>query len=287
MLPPRRQPSDLARQLGRALRQRREAAVMSGQEVAAQLGWSASKVSRIETGQAVGIDDLGRLLDMYQVTGFDRDALDHLARSVEEHRRGWWDAYADTLGHGYAEMIKLEAGAKSECQYVPTLVPGLLQTAAYATEIIRSSLLDAAEDEIRQRVLVRTKRQRELTKDDPLELAVVLDEAVLRRQVGEPALMKDQLSHLVEMARLPNIALQVLRFTNGPHPGITTGFTILQSPGVIATEVVYLEYLTKELFVWDSGEIVRYCRTFDRLREIASEPDESVALIAQAASQIR
>jgi transcriptional regulator with XRE-family HTH domain len=259
---------------------------MTGKEAAAHLGWSASKVSRIETGQAVGTDDLGRLLDLYQVAGFDRDALNHLARSVEEHRRGWWDAYADTLGHGYAEMIKLEAGAKSERQYVPTLVPGLLQTATYATEIIRSSLLDAAEDEIRQRVLVRAKRQGELTKDDPLELAVVLDEAVLRREVGTPELMKEQLSYLAEMAELPNITLQVLLFTNGPHPGITAGFTILQSPGVIATEVVYLENLTKELFVWDSSEVVRYGRTFDRLREIALEPDESIALITQMASQL-
>jgi transcriptional regulator with XRE-family HTH domain len=286
-LPLRRQPSALARQLARALRQRREAVPMTGEEAAAQLGWSASKVSRIETGQAVGTADLGRLLDLYEVTGFDRDALNHLARSVEEHRRGWWDAYADTLGHGYAEMIKLEAGAKSERQYVPTLVPGLLQTAAYATEIIRSSLLDAPEDEIRQRVLVRTKRQRELTKGDPLELAVVLDEAVLRREVGRPELMKEQLSHLAEMADLPNITLQVLLFTNGPHPGITTGFTILQSPGVIATEVVYLENLTKELFVWDSNEIVRYSRTFDSLREIALEPAESIALIARTAKQLR
>ena len=286
-MPPRRQPSALARQLARALRQRREAALMTGEEAAAQLGWSASKVSRIETGQTVGPGDLGRLLDLYQVTGFDRDALNHLARSVEEHRRGWWDAYADTLGHGYAEMIKLEAGAKSERQYVPTLVPGLLQTAAYATEIIRSSLLDASEDEVRQRVLVRTKRQHQLTKDNPLELSVVVDEAVLCRQVGRPALMKEQLSHLVEMAALPNITLQVLLFTNGPHPGITTGFTILQSPGAIATEVVYLENLTRELFIWDSSEIVRFNKTFDRLREICLGPDESIALIARTASQIK
>ena len=99
--------------------------------------------------------------------------------------------------------------------------------------------------------------------------------------------MKEQLSHLAEMADLPNITLQVLLFTNGPHPGITTGFTILQSPGVIATEVVYLENLTKELFVWDSNEIVRYSRTFDSLREIALEPDESIALIVQMANQLR
>jgi transcriptional regulator with XRE-family HTH domain len=284
-LPAKRQPSALARQLGRALRQRREAAVLNGEDAAVHLGWSASKVSRIEAGQAVGASDLSRLLDLYQVTGFDRDALTHLARSVEELRRGWWDAYADTLGHEYAEMIKLEAGAKSERQYVPTLVPGLLQTAAYSAEIIRSSLLDAPEEEIRQRVLVRTKRQQELARDDPLELVVVIDEAVLRREVGGPVLMKEQLTHLVEMAALPNITLQVLLFTNGPHPGITTAFFILQSPGVIATEVVFQESLTGVLPIWDPNEIVRYSKTFDRLQEIALGPDESVAFIAQTASQ--
>jgi transcriptional regulator with XRE-family HTH domain len=273
--------------LAGVLRQLRESAVLTGEEAAAQLGWSASKISRIETGQnAVETDDLLRMLDAYQVVGLQRDGLIEFARSVDEYKRGWWDAFAGTLGSGYSSMIALEAGARSERQYVPTLVPGLLQTEAYAAEIVRSSLLDVADEEIRQRVLVRTKRQRELKRSEPLNLFVVVDEAVLRRHVGGPGIMKEQLSYLVEMARLSNITLQVLPFANGPHPAGTGGFTILRFPGIIATEIVYLENMTSELFIQDAGEVARYGRAFDRLCEIALDPEGSITLITQISSQI-
>jgi transcriptional regulator with XRE-family HTH domain len=277
-----------ARQLAADLRRLREAEMMTGEQAAARLGWSASKISRIETAQnAVEVADLERLLDLYQVSGSERDRLAELHRSVDENRRGWWDAYADTLGHGYPAMIALESNAESESQYIATLIPGLLQTEAYARAIIASSLVPTSEKQVQQRVQVRLKRQRELVKDNPLELDVVLDEAVFLRQVGGPQVMKEQLLHLIEMAAPLNISIQVLPFSTGPHPAIAGSFAILSFSGSVATRVVYLENMTSELFIEDPGQVNTYFDAFNRLREIALSQPESISLINKMASGIR
>lgn len=287
MLRPKREPSVLARLLAVELRRYREVEVLTGEEAAARLDWSGSKISRIENAaNVVETDDLLRMLDLYNVSGSERDRLVELARSAEEYRRGWWDAYADTLGQGYSAMIALEAAAKAERTFVPTLVPGLLQTEAYAREVISSSLVPTSEEQVRQRVQVRMKRQQELTKGDPLELAVVIDEAALLRQVGGPDAMREQLAHLLEMAGRENVALQVLPLARGSHPAISGGFTILEFPGVIATKVVYLENMTSELFIVNPDEISLYSNSFDILRGAALGREESVSLITRIASQL-
>jgi transcriptional regulator with XRE-family HTH domain len=288
---PRREPSVLARVLGGELRRYREVAELTGDQAATGLGWSASKISRIETAQiVVDIDDLQVMLDLYQVSSSGRARLNELARYADEHRRGWWDSdvSAGMLGRGYSSMIQLESGAKSEYTFVPMLIPGLLQTEAYAREIISSSLVPASETEIMRRVEVRLKRQRELDKHDPLELAVVLDEAVLLRQIGEPEIMREQLSHLTEMvARHSNITFQVLPLASGSHPAMIGGFTILEFPDVIATKVVYLENMTSELFIEGPDEVRLYSESFDILRGRALGPADSIRLITRLASQLK
>lgn len=289
-MPSKRGPSVRARRLAVELRRLREASTLTGDQAAARLGWSPSKVSRIETGTtAVTAGDLQRLLDLYEVSGVLRDRLAELARAAREYERGWWDAYADTLGEGYSTMIALEADAQSERQYDPSLVPGLLQTEAYAEEIIRSALLFAPltpPGEIPRRVLVRKTRQRVLARENPLELSVVLDEAVFRRVVGSPVVMREQLVHLVEMADRPTISLQVLPFEKGPHPAMGGGFTILSFPETIASDVVYVENLTSELFMENETEVYRHSLAFNRLRELALQQEESINLINQIASEI-
>jgi Domain of unknown function (DUF5753) len=113
--------------------------------------------------------------------------------------RGWWDAYADTLGPEYAALIALEAQAEQVRWYAPQIVPGLLQTEEYAREIIRSTLLITPPGEIERRVQVRMTRQRILDKDEPLKLSVVLDEAALSRHIGGAGVMRDQLQHLADV----------------------------------------------------------------------------------------
>jgi transcriptional regulator with XRE-family HTH domain len=250
------------------------------------LGWSASKVSRIETGRTpITISDLRRLLDLYQVPGTRRDRLTELARSADQ--RGWWDAYdTDTLREGYSALIALETAAESVLHYHSSLVPGLLQTEAYMEEIVRSALLVEPPGVVSQRVEIRLTRQTALTRnEDPLGLTAVLDEAVLRRQVGGPEVMQEQLLHLLEMATRPNITLQVLPFARGSHPAMAGGFAIFLFPGVIESGVVYLDNMTSDIFVEQEAEVYHYRLAFDQLRKMALEPQHSISLITQAADQ--
>src|ERR1022692_1652474 len=201
-----RAPSVRSRQLAVELRRLREQAALTGEEVASRLGWSAAKVSRVETARtAVAPADLQLLLDLYGISGQHRERLIELGRTARQ--RGWWDAYADMLGPEYATLIALESEAESAGWYAAQIVPGLLQTEEYAREIIRSTLLISPPGEIERRVQVRMSRQRVLTRDDPLRLSVVLDEAALLRQVGGAEVMRGQLRHLVQAAGAPGINL--------------------------------------------------------------------------------
>ena len=184
-------------------------------------------------------------------------------------------------------MIALEAAAESVLFYHPSLVPGLLQTEAYMEEIVRSSLLVEPPGVVSQRVEVRLTRQAVLTREeDPLGLTAVLDEAGLRRPVGGPEVMREQLLHLAEMSARPNITLQVLPLAKGSHPAMAGGFTILRFPGVIESGVVYLDNMTSDIFVESEAEVYHYRLAFDRLRDTALEPRQSVTLITQIADQL-
>ena len=282
----RRAPSVRGRQLAAELRRLRDAATLTGEEAAAQLGWSPSKISRIETGQtAPSPADLRRVLDLYEVTGTQRGRLELLGQSAGQ--RGWWDAYADTLGPEYTALIALEAEAESVRWYSPMLVPGLLQTERYAREVIRSGLLIAPPGEVERRVQVKMNRQRVLARDTPLLLDVVLDEAAILRPVGDAAVMREQLAHLARIAGQPGVNLQMLPLAAGPHPATTGEFTILRFPDLIAPDVVYLENMTSDLYVEREADVYRYAMAFDRLRAIALGPDDSAALITARADTIK
>jgi transcriptional regulator with XRE-family HTH domain len=284
-VPDRRPPSVRARQLAAELRRLRDAARLTGEEVAGQLGWSPSKVSRIETGQtSPGAGDLRRMLDIYEVTGTQRDRLERLAQSSDQ--RGWWDAYTDTLAPEYTALIALEAESESVRWYAPMMVPGLLQTERYAREVIRSGLLIAPPGEVERRVQVKMTRQRVLTRDDPLQMAVVIDEASILRTIGGPHVMREQLGHMTAMAGRPNITVQVLPLDAGAHPALNGEFTILTFPDLVAPDVVYLENMASDLYVESEAEVYRYGLAFDRLRELALSPEESAELITERADSM-
>ena len=285
-MPPVKPPSARARRLAAELRQLREASGMTGEDVASRLKWSASKVSRIETSRtAVTTGDLRALLDLYQVSGSARDRLAELGRTANQ--RGWWDAYGETLSYGYSTFLALENDAESERFYGQMIVPGLLQTSRYAEEIIRATLLAAPPGAIARRVEARLARQRLLTKDGPLQFSTVLDESALRRQVGGPDVMADQISHLIEIARRPNITVQILPFAKGAHIAMTGSFSLLRFPGPTASYIVYLENMTDELFIESEAESYHYSLAYDRLTELALGPEESLAFAAQIAQEVK
>jgi transcriptional regulator with XRE-family HTH domain len=258
---------------------------MTGEEVASALGWSASKVSRIETSRtAMSLGDLRILLDLYHVSGATRDRLAELGRTANQ--RGWWEAYGDTLGFNYSTFIALEEDARSERFYGQMFVPGILQSRRYAEEIIRVGFLAAPPGEIARRVEARLTRQRLLTRENPLQLRVVLDEGTLQRQVGGPGVMAEQIAHLIDMAESPNIVLQIAPFSLGAHIAVTGSFTLLDFPGPIASQIVYLENLTDELFIENEAQAYQYSLAFDRLSELSLRPEESIAFAAQIARAI-
>jgi len=258
---------------------------MSGDDVAARLSWSASKVSRIETNR-IGIkpSDLTQLLDLYLVDGDQRKQLEALAAVKET--RGWWSAYADTVPAEYLAYIGLENSATTLRAWSPEIVHGLLQTEDYAT-----AMLDAVfgtrirPGEIRRRIEARLKRQALLTRADAADFTFILDEAALRHRFGTSATMRAQLGQLERLSRLPTTTIRVLPFA-GPHPAGPGGFAILSFAPVRGTrlnDVVYVEHLAGANLLDDETETDEHELAFRRLSGAALDADASRALIVSIA----
>jgi hypothetical protein len=270
-------PTIRRRRLGAELRRRREAARVTIEAVADRLECSASKISRIETGYTSATPrDVRALLEIYGVAGAECDELVQIAR--EARQKGWWHPYSTVLTGAY---VGLEAAAASVRAYEQQVVPGLLQTEDYARAMIRAARPDITLDEVERRVRVRLGRQSLLTQDDPIDLWVVLDEAVVSRPVGGDAVMRAQLERLVSAAELRNVTLQVLPFDAGAHAGMDGTFTILDFPEPRDPAVVYAENATGGLFLEKADELHKYTFIFDHIRAAALRPEESVALIAK------
>ena len=282
----REAPSVRERRLARELRQLRTGEQLHAKDVAARLGWSPSKVSRIETAR-IGItaEDLDRLLDLYRVPDGQADLLRRLAPSARP--RGWWDAYADTLSAGYANLIRLEAGSRA-LRCFGALVPhALLQTPDYVRQVVLSTWERPSPPEVDRRVQVCRRRQEVLDAADPLRLWAVLDESVLRRTARAPgspegaAVLRGQLAWLVEIAARPHVTVQVLPFDAGLPPVTAGSFSVLESRATGTPDVVYLENKTRISFVDGEAEVHRYGRAFELLTEMALDPDASVRRIEE------
>jgi transcriptional regulator with XRE-family HTH domain len=282
-------PTVRRRRLAAELRRLRERAGLTGEEVAERLGWSGSKVSRIELYRTgVKTADLTRLLQLYGVSQGHQAEL--LALSREPRRKGWWEAYSDALPEEYAAYIVLEAEAVAVECWSAQLVHGLLQTADYARAIIEAHMDSTAglpPGKIRQRVATRLERQQVLSRGErPLELSVVLDQSVLLRQVGDAAVMRAQLEHLLAVSEQPNVTISVLPLA-GSHPIGTGGFVILHFlplPGIgQSSDVVYVEQLSRTaLYVEDEDEVHEYRQAFARLSGRSLDPGASREVIASA-----
>ncbi|MFF5403556.1 helix-turn-helix domain-containing protein [Streptomyces misionensis] len=276
-------PAVRRRKLGAELRTLRTGAGLTSGEAARLVGWHQSKVSRIETGSSgVKPADLRLLLDAYAVRDAQlRELLLMLAGSENGGDRDrWWHAYRGVLPPTYRDFISLESQARAMRTLETTVVPGLLQTAEYARAVTRAAVKDLDEERLDALVEVRLARQDVLRSNPPLELCAVLDEAVLRREVGGPEVMARQLERLMEAALLPQVRLQVLPFGAGAHVGLTGPFVIFSFPSTSDLDVVVLDQLTSSLYLERKEDLRAYSEAFQTLQEHALSPHDSLAYIA-------
>jgi transcriptional regulator with XRE-family HTH domain len=268
--------------LGQELRLLRERRKLTGAKAARDLGWSASKVSRIEAAKTMpSTEDIKALAKLYRLDGDKLDELFGLLRDAEQ--RGWWEDYEDALPEEYTTFLGLEAEATVQRNWEPQAVPGLLQTEDYAREVILATrgIARITHSGVRSRVEARLDRQqRVLHRPNPCQLSVVLDEAALLRQFGEPSVMREQMEHLLEMSVLPHVSVHVLPL-DALHPVNTGAFIHLKFSGF--DDVVYLEQLYTADFVEDLERVAGYEMAFDHMKSEALDEDESRVLIQRKA----
>ncbi len=265
------------RRLRAELRNARVAADLTQDQVAEAMEWSPSKIIRIEAGSVgVSANDMKALLRLYHVTDPKRvDELLTLARLARERMTTYRDAPPKLL-----QFIDYEAAAATIRGFQPLAVPGLLQTEEYARAVIQAVMPDSPKAQVDALVTVRMRRQEILTRPDPVELIAVIDEAVIRRQVGGEGVMRRQVKHLVAMADRKNVTLEVLRFNAGAHPGMLGPFVIFEFPDAEDDDVLFLESSRGEVIIRDEpDEIASYEERLDSLRKLSSGRKGSVAFL--------
>ena len=273
-----RSPTLRRRELGARLRELRLARGLTVEQVSEQLLCSPSKVSRMETGhRGATLRDVRDLCQIYGLT--DASQVEYLMGLVREAKQqAWWQSYDLDI---YATYVGLEQAATTLCYYQSTIVPGLLQTVGYARAMHEGSMpAEFTPERADELIEVRMRRQQVLTRDPPLQLHVVLDEAVLHRVVGGPEVMAGQLRHFNTIAKRPNVTLQVIPFSVGAHPAMENMFNIIEF-GDVAPSVVYVEGLMGWLFLERENDVRRYAQVFKYLCELALNPKDTIELIAE------
>lgn len=279
-------PATRRRQLGRQLRELRLAAGLKTMESAAERsGLSRATISRIENAKQTILPRTVRLL--CQTYGVGAPLLDHLVRLAEESEdRGWLLAYSDTTPNWFERYLGEEAEASEIWEYEAEFMPGLLQTAAYCRALSAVNSPDATDEDVARRVELRLARQQLLDRATPPRLHVVINEAVLRRQVGGPQIMREQLRQLAALADRPNVIVQVLPFTAGAHPAMTGSFIVLRFPADGGDPTIFVEVDSGALYPDRPVDVERYTWMFGQLRHLALPPGESISLISRVTEEL-
>lgn len=266
------------RRLGRELRRLREEAGLTPERAAQHLGWSRSKLNRIEIARIkVTPSDVANACDLYGADSDTKTMLIQLGREIGH--RGWWAAYSDVLAGTY---VSLEADAAVIRTWEPLLIPGLLQTEGYAQAIISGGRPGLDEAELRRRVSARMQRKVTLL-GSASTLHVLMDEIVLRRPIGSASIMIEQLDDLIQVSGWPTVTVRVLPLTVGSHAGLDGSFSVF-SFDEGDPDVAYTGGAAGEAYLEDSSQVRDLTLGFERLSQMALSPEESVALIAAARS---
>jgi len=267
-------------QLGTHLRRLRQSRNVSRETAGWEIRASESKISRMELGRVpVKERDVADLLTFYRVGDAERAVLMSLARRARTP--AWWRQFGDLVPPWQPSYLGLEEAASMIRAYEVHFVPDLLQTDDYARAVIQCEHAHAPDAEIDRRIELRRGRQQVLRRQDPARLWAVLDEAVLRRQIGGPAVMRAQVEALIEAATLPHVRLQIVPFGADTHTAAGFPFAILRFPDPTLPDVVYVEQLTSALYLDKPGDVDRYALAMERACLQAEPPDHTADILGR------
>jgi len=273
-------------QLGARLRSLRQAASIGRDRAGYEIRGSESKISRMELGRVAFKErDVVDLLRLYGLDDeVERERLLALAR--EANTPGWWHTYSDLLHSWFQNYLDLEQSAELIRTYEIQFVPGLLQTEAYASAVIRLGHSTAKPDEIARRATLRMTRQQLLSRPGSPRLWAVLDEAVLHRAIGGPGVMREQIESLLEACTHQHIRLQVIPFHSGGHAATGGAFSILRFPHQDLPDVVYIEHLTGALYLDKPEDVDEYAAAVGGLFIDAEPPNRTPEILRRALREL-
>lgn len=276
----------LRRRLRNELRAARLEMGLTQEQVAAAMEWSLSKMNRIEKAKTgISANDLRALLPLYGITA--RDRTEELLGLARGSRQGRSRRYSDLAPVTLLELIDYESAASSISQFEPMGVPGILQTEEYALAVLRVFYGDRGPAErVPALVDLRTRRRDLLFRENAPAFSFVLDESVIRRLVGSPAVMRGQLTQLISLADLPNVTIRVMPFTAGPHPGMRGPFKVIEFDDAPGENVVFLEGLHNDAIIDDPDETRSYLATFEQIVQLALGPPDSLRLLREVSGEL-
>ncbi|HWM37179.1 MAG TPA: helix-turn-helix transcriptional regulator [Streptomyces sp.] len=266
--------------LGLRLRDLRERADCSFAEAAAALSVNSTTVRRMEKAE-VGLKPpyVEKLLKTYGVP--EAEISSFLFLVDEANQPGWWHRFRDVLPSWFSLYVSLEGEAGLIRAYEPHCVPGLLQTEDYAGALLRTGFPNASEEELGRRVALRMERQELLRRPDAPRLWVLLEEQVVRRHVGEPGVMRAQIDRLIESTAMPNVTVQVIPFTAGPHPAMFGPFQLFRFDIPELPDIVYTESLSGAVYHDERAETAVYLEALDRMGAQAAPATRTESLLGE------
>jgi len=278
-------PTALRIVLGTQLRRLREARGITAAVAGHAIRASHAKISRMELGRVGFRDrDVADLLTLYGITDEQqRRAFLTLVRRANVP--GWWHQYSDIVASWFEIYLGLEQASSVIRTYQPQLIPGLLQTEDVARGVIELGHPRPSDDDLERRVSLRMARQEILTQPAAPQLWAVIEEATLWRLNGR-SVMRDQIDHLITMAELPNVALQLIPIHSGAHVALGGPFTILRFAEPDLPDIVYLEQLSSALYLDKEEDIQHYRTIMDRLCVQSKSPAETISFLSNVRNDL-
>ncbi|MBF6412091.1 helix-turn-helix domain-containing protein [Nocardia cyriacigeorgica] len=286
-------PSLPLRQLGNYFRRARSDAHLTLDQVAALMEWSPSKLSRLERGQPGKLTtrDIQALCEFLDFEADQTKAMIGLAQQAAV--KCWWHAFGDLIPETFNVYVGMESSARRLDIFRPDIIPGLLQTPEYARVLDRTYFTSDSAGDQDLRIELRMKRRKIYTrKIKPVELDVVLHEAVLRTVVGGRAVMTEQLRNLADVSTRPNVSIRILPFQAGfPLGGPIGPYVILDFHAAVGAAadptVIYIENYTGDLYLEGEDHVQKYRTASTTIHRAALDVVSSRNLIRQVAKELQ